>query len=856
MPIPEPFTPAAITAGVLTNIATDIIKHHAQALESTLVGRMLKQAGLIEPNFDDRLRDSLSKALGLYFETYPQYKLTGVTAFFQDPDVAQQIGGYILDRQPIEEEKIQSILEQHLGQDATTRMLVKQRGLEPERIVPDFLECYRQVLSQQLSVPQMAILLETVDQTESLVKEIRASEARLEKFITELLKHKLSSEALHAVHQTDRQELAADLIQPDQVTQFPPHSTTKISGDTMIWARDDKEMVPVPAGKFLYGDEKKKVDLSEFWIDKTPVTNAEYKRFLDANPDYPIPFFDMDWAKPYNWNRESRTFPKGKADHPVVLVSGQNAEAYAEWAGKRLPTQEEWQKAARGIDGRKYPWGDQKPTPKLCNYKRNEGGTTPVGKYSPEGDSPYGCVDMSGNVWEWTASNFDKNMIICGGDWEYPKKNVRAASCLSVPPSRRNNEIGFRCVVDSGEHLATPHSDQEIITQERHMPENWLPSDFMLPLRQVLLDCGPFDTDRQLRAVFAHPTLRLWRDRLPGADNKQDRVDYTINFLLDQYTSEGANGLILFLQVLTERINPGDACHHRLAELARQLEAAHRGNSSATQPVDWTGTRAATRRVSERPLSSPGPIRDRWALLVGINRYNDPSFAPLNFCVNDVIALQQVLEGLEYKVLGLHDNATEARLQPTKDNIEAELIAICEAVGPDDLLWVHFACHGQIVDGRPILITQQTRARTLASSGLPLLKVEEQIKASQAGRLIITLDACHVGVEVGRGGSDPEFNRRVYDLAQGFALIAASTAQQKAQEWREKEHGVFTYYLLEGLNGEADQDSKQFVTVDDLKDYVLNQLRIWNPLHGGLLQEPTARTEGLGSMILADYRTD
>jgi hypothetical protein len=95
MPIPEAFTPAAITASVLTNIATDILKHHAQALEGALAGRMLKLAGLIEPNFDDRLRDTLSKALSLYFETHPNYKLTGVTAFFQDPNVARQIGDYI-----------------------------------------------------------------------------------------------------------------------------------------------------------------------------------------------------------------------------------------------------------------------------------------------------------------------------------------------------------------------------------------------------------------------------------------------------------------------------------------------------------------------------------------------------------------------------------------------------------------------------------------------------------------------------------------------------------------------------------------------------------------------------------------
>lgn len=179
MPIPEPLTVAALTAGVITNIAVDILEYHAQALEGTLVGRMLKWAGLIEPNFDDRLRDTLSKALSLYFEAHPQYKLTGITTFFRDPAVARQIGGYILDRKSVDQDQIQQAFDRHLGSDGITRVLIQQRGLEPERIIPDFLECYRRVLSEQLSVPQMAILLEIVDQTDTVIAEMRASEERL-----------------------------------------------------------------------------------------------------------------------------------------------------------------------------------------------------------------------------------------------------------------------------------------------------------------------------------------------------------------------------------------------------------------------------------------------------------------------------------------------------------------------------------------------------------------------------------------------------------------------------------------------------------------------------------------------------
>ena len=107
-----------------------------------------------------------------------------------------------------------------------------------------------------------------------------------------------------------------------------------------------------------------------------------------------------------------------------------------------------------------------------------------------------------------------------------------------------------------------------------------------------------------------------------------------------------------------------------------------------------------------------------------------------------------------------------------------------------------------------------------------LSQTERRVEVRAVGRegerpptvtLVLTLDACHVGVDLGRDVSDPEFIRHAHELAEGFALIAASTAQQKAQEWQEKKHGVFTYYLLEGLTGQAARKENEFVTVDDLK---------------------------------------
>jgi len=186
MPIPEPFTPLSVGAGVLANIATDILKHHAQALDGTRAGRLLKRAGLLEPNFDDRLTETLSEAFDFYFEAHPQYKLTGIASFFRDPGVGRQIGGHILNRDPIDQQLIQQALGEHLGSDPITRVLIKRKGLDPARVIPDFVECYRRVLSQRLSPGQVAILLEIVDLRDILTKKAERPEISEDQVVAQL----------------------------------------------------------------------------------------------------------------------------------------------------------------------------------------------------------------------------------------------------------------------------------------------------------------------------------------------------------------------------------------------------------------------------------------------------------------------------------------------------------------------------------------------------------------------------------------------------------------------------------------------------------------------------------------------
>jgi sulfatase modifying factor 1 len=169
------------------------------------------------------------------------------------------------------------------------------------------------------------------------------------------------------------------------------------------------------------------------------VTNVQYKKFIDANKDYDVPA---------DWNSKNRTYPTGRATHPVVEVTWNDAKAYADWAGVALPTEQQWEKAARGTDGREYPWGDSWQENHCNAIESGIADRTPVGQFSPQGDSPYGCVDMSGNVWEWTDGWYDEDKRVGrGGSWGSDANRVCAACRCPDLPTYRSGYCGFRVVV-------------------------------------------------------------------------------------------------------------------------------------------------------------------------------------------------------------------------------------------------------------------------------------------------------------------------------------------------------------------------------------------------------------------------
>jgi formylglycine-generating enzyme required for sulfatase activity len=256
-----------------------------------------------------------------------------------------------------------------------------------------------------------------------------------------------------------------------------------MNGETIEHPRDGSPMILVPEGPFIMGlpesdflaeDHEKpqrQVYLSGYWIDVFPVTNARFGRFMMAGGYGDASWWSKEgWAwkcqnditRPLQWEKKGWDGP----DQPVAGVSWHEADAYARWVGRRLPTDAEWEKAARGTDGRRYPWGNDWPTSKLANFNMFVDRTTPVGLY-PEGKSPYGCFDMAGNVNNWVRDWYVSNVGRLGVD----------LSLLRDPhvDDQVRQRLGPQAItdkIDRGGGFATPLEYHEVLgcTRKVHWP--------------------------------------------------------------------------------------------------------------------------------------------------------------------------------------------------------------------------------------------------------------------------------------------------------------------------------------------------------------------------------------------------
>lgn len=248
------------------------------------------------------------------------------------------------------------------------------------------------------------------------------------------------------------------------------------------------------------------------------------------------------------------------------------------------------------------------------------------------------------------------------------------------------------------------------------------------------------------------------------------------------------------------------------------------------------------------PNTLPISVGQKYAFLVGINRYT-PGIGDLGYCVNDAIELGQVFQNIGYQAKVLHDESEDGNLYPNKSNIETELSDWVQSLSQEDTLYVHFSCHGTIAGENAMVITSDTRRQRLAQTALDLRDIIAIMKSGRAKKLVLSLDVCHGGAEMGRALVDQEFVQNVYKKAEGFVLLAASTALQQAYETHEHKHGLFTYFLIQGLSGKADFNEDGIISVNDLKNYTLDQVRRWNAQNGGT-QEPTYKAEGIGDIPL------
>jgi hypothetical protein len=250
---------------------------------------------------------------------------------------------------------------------------------------------------------------------------------------------------------------------------------------------------------------------------------------------------------------------------------------------------------------------------------------------------------------------------------------------------------------------------------------------------------------------------------------------------------------------------------------------------------------------------------NRWAVLVGVNEYEDiANYGRLQVCIKDAQAIQQQLidGGFEpSRIRQLCDGMLEP---PSRDNILVTLKAIADATDPDDLLLFYYSGHGDQDGDESYLVARNGRRLVLKDTAVSVSRVKEIMEQAPARAKVLILDACHSGADFGGKGPrtmSAEFIHRVFEEAEGIAILASCKQGQLSYEWRSQERSVFTHFLLKALAGESDREEKGLVTIQDVNRYVVNGVKLWAS-QNKVIQTPTLQYTVAGDIILCSYITE
>ncbi len=291
---------------------------------------------------------------------------------------------------------------------------------------PQFSKCRLIKVEDVMSANELSVLI-------TFLKNLLKRENRDGRILYSVIELLLSIKNINWAGLVDRQEFDS-LKEVEELKEFLSESSNPEMVD-LSQVKRWGEMVTIPRGKFIYQDDRDDEDqifLKEFSIMKFPVTNALYKEF---DPNHILRFPKYSYL----------------SDHPIVGVNFYEALVYSLWLGRRLPTEKEWEKSARGVDGRDYPWGEamgyQNDYANTCDFMI--GKTSSVTEFEL-GISPFGCFDMSGNVWEWCVQLHSKGQvtqrIVRGGSWLNYMVHSKCTYRNTFDPDERYPATGFRCV--------------------------------------------------------------------------------------------------------------------------------------------------------------------------------------------------------------------------------------------------------------------------------------------------------------------------------------------------------------------------------------------------------------------------